>query len=573
MTSFKQVEQAVIDSNSSKKKLTSRCEVNDVQVFSGNAIWDVMAKKIENATSNVSICGYKFYGESKSGKKILDALVTLRKKSNSEHPITVDLLINKRGKWAEKFYNKNDHLGLDDFIKENQNYPHFKFNLKQHEAQALNSYHAKQMIVDAGTDHGEVMCCGGDIHRLHDDPNKQYETAILLTGKEVADIARQDFQDSLEPQASNVVTKQSNEKTNDFLTASLNAQTKIIPDSGASSVNASNSSTSVIYLSSQAKALPIEGKEQAPYKIAVLKSIYQAKKSINILTSNLNDPDVIVALADAANRGVKIKIAMSKHKNDHTEKFFGGTNESGVKRIDALIQPQNKKNFRVHWSVNPETTKLVKADDSYTMHGKFCMVDENILLMGSSPLDRQSMVCSREIDVCLNLENQKGQAVLHKIFYTPYAFGRDYYVDQVIQELNQEIIRLTKKNTMLSRTKALALDGLVRKLSGVGITPYDAYEILNSSDTKKIKDKMKDKEHAWNVFSTRSEAKIETCYKIIENCCTNLEQVKSPDDIDEAAKMQKIRNSYFNQPKPDQKLTPSEETSRSELGAGNSFPH
>lgn len=530
MTNFKSIENVVFSKESKKKQLAASCWVEGIEVFSTNQIWKKMADKISDATSNVSICGYKFHGKSESGKLILQALQKLREKSkNSDTKIQVCLLINKRGKLAERIYKKNYDDGLEDFIKENENYPNFKFEVKYHEAQALNSYHAKQLIVDANTDHGSIMLAGGDIQSENDNPNKQYETGVLLNGSAIADLAMQDFQEAFNP---NNAT--SNQKK---------VSTKTLSENSSDLSENSSDKFPVMYLSSKAKSLPLENKQHAPYKTAIIESIKRAKKSINILTANLNDPDIIRELADAANRNVKIKITMTKHKNDYVERFFGGTNEYSIKKIESLIKYQNKKNLRVHWSVNPQTKKLVHSNESYKMHGKFCMVDNEILLMGSSPLDRQAMVCSREIDVCLHIDQDKGKEILDKLFYNPYSFGRDYYVDKVIQKLSGEISRLNKKNTILSREKSKLLESLVIKLSKVGVTPHNAYEMLNKNDFN-IKRTMQKKENIWDWRATKSERSLDACHEILKACVDELSNVKSDDDIQENIKMKCIRDKY-----------------------------
>lgn len=182
------------DFNSSKNQLTATCHVNDVRVFQTTHIWDEMAEKIRNASSNVSLCGYKFHGKSKSGKKIIDAFTELRNKATPEKPISVQLLINKRGKLAEKLYKKNYDAGLETLINEQEKYPNFKLEVKYYEARAFDSYHAKQVIIDSNSkDMGSVMFCGGDIQSENDNPLQQYETAVLVEGNEIAKTAQADF--------------------------------------------------------------------------------------------------------------------------------------------------------------------------------------------------------------------------------------------------------------------------------------------------------------------------------------------------------------------------------------------
>lgn len=241
---------------------------------------------------------------------------------------------------------------------------------------------------------------------------------------------------------------------------------------------------------------------------------------------------------------------MSKHKNDAGEKLLGGTNFRSARRLDSLITNENKKNFRIHWTMNPETKKLVNTGEQHTMHGKFCMIDNDVLLMGSSPLDLQAMRCSREVDVCLSISKTKGNEILKQLFNTPYAFGRDYYVDLLIVKLNKQIKRLENNAAELSQNKASALKKLVDKLCPPGITPQKAYEILHSEQATLARELIKIKGNPWDPRRVTSSVALDECYTLIEQCCKQSKNVASEYDLEETKAMEIARNNYYNIEKP-----------------------
>ncbi len=480
--------------SSSKNRLAVPVSIADFDVYKEQEIPEEIARKISEATSSVRMCFYKFHASSNGGSKIIKAFKALAEKSSETQPIHVSILLNERGVFAQQLYKVNEKSGLEELAALQKQFPHFKIKIHYHRAKALDTYHAKTIVIDPDQRSPHIFFCGGDIQKANDPARHQYETALMVQSREMALVAARDFD--------NLVHAVSTQVNNSF--ASMMQR---LTRSDLLTTQATKATHNALYLSSRAQGNPLNAWGMSPFKKALIESIQDAKSEIHLLTPNLNDKNIIYELAQAANRGVQIKLVMGKHHNDQVEQFFGGTNLSNINYLDSLINKKHKSFLRIHWAKNPKTNTLVLHGDEYTMHGKFCMVDKKLLLMGSSPLDKQAMQCSREIDAVMQIpSSKKADDILNKLFNTPYALGGDYYVDKIINLLAKEHRRLLHYSDPIAQNKVIALERVLTELNAPSVTATMALTMLND-----IRPVIKVKRHSWHWVEPKSLKTLDQC--------------------------------------------------------------
>ena len=483
-------------------------------VYKEQAIADAIAERIKIATSSVRLCFYKFHLHSVAGQKIAKALTVLAAKATKERPIQIRILLNRRGFIAEKLYKPNEEDGLKDLKAIQQRYPHCHLTIHYHKTLALGSYHAKQVIIDPDTANSALFLCSGDIQHANDPERHMYETAVLIQGGNMASVARQEF-DALIARESNGTC--SHAKINRLLFPSTTEQT----------ANANTTSLQGLYLSSKAHGNPFTNLGMAPFKQVLLAGIEQACSTIHLLTPNLNDPEIIQALACAANRGVLVKLVTGKYHNDKSERYFGGKNLTCINQLSSLISPKNQKYLRVHWAVDPHTGNLVQHGQQHIMHAKFCLIDDQFMYMGSSPLDKQAMQCSREIDTVLPVQPTQARSILEHLFAMPYAMGRDYFVDRIITMLSKEHRRLEGKRDEIAKGKVMVLAQLLGELNRPGYTPAMALIQL-----EKIRSTLEQRRHNWDW-------RVPESFKTLQKCLFICKQSQNEVDEEERVLAQK----------------------------------
>lgn len=118
-----------------------------------------------------------------------------------------------------------------------------------------------------------------------------------------------------------------------------------------------------------------------------------ARKEIKLTTPNNNDRRVWQAMADAARRGVKVKLLMPMRFNDYREIVDGANNEQFINKFWSQLPPDARKNFELRW-FTPDATHATPPTNNN--HTKYASVDGVWAYVGSQNLDKQSWVYSRE---------------------------------------------------------------------------------------------------------------------------------------------------------------------------------
>jgi|GEM_PF-5851892 phosphatidylserine/phosphatidylglycerophosphate/cardiolipin synthase-like enzyme len=406
----------------------------------------VSGEIIRSAKHEVLMAFYKFSGASEGGKEIISALEALKEKAEREKTkIRVCLLVNSRGKLAETVYKPNRSLGIDHLASSEW----FTFTFVPHPTAAFGALHSKLIIVDAEI----AMVRGGDPHADNDATRAQFETASLIRGGIVSEI-RYDFVDVWQAYSSEVLG--------------------LLKPSSLQSIptHTDQSPIPCLYVSKRENGNLFYYTDCfSPYKIAFLHAVNEAKETIHVMTSNINDPDICSAIAKACNRGVQLYLITGKFHNDHTEYYWGGTNLYAIATIVSQVDLKCLKNLHVRWNTNTKST-LVKNSDPFTIHAKYACVDlESIGLTfcGSSPLDIQAMKYSREGDLIFE-DVATAKKYNDKFFVDKFAIGKDYFTDAF--ETLLEVIETQTKRIEQSiesedqRRKAEGMRGALINIGG-----------------------------------------------------------------------------------------------------------
>ena len=166
---------------------------------------------------------------------------------------------------------------------------------------------------------------------------------------------------------------------------------------------------------------------------AIFQSIKNARKSIDIITPNLNVTRLMDELAKAALRGVRVRIILSKGFTDSVQELptRGGSNDRSIERLhrgmSQFTDHQNICSFlEIHWYGLDGRTP-VDSPDPPASHAKFMIVDDKVVYFGSANMDNQSWVNSRE--VALFVDKSRLAAGWRKGFFDP-VFARSVVIDR-----------------------------------------------------------------------------------------------------------------------------------------------
>jgi phosphatidylserine/phosphatidylglycerophosphate/cardiolipin synthase-like enzyme len=164
--------------------------------------------------------------------------------------------------------------------------------------------------------------------------------------------------------------------------------------------------TKIMVLTRKAKINVFGRSTDNPQDLTYLRLFQSAKKSIRILTPNLNFSHCSAILIDALARGVDVQIVLSKNFNQTTESKFllqGGPNDSIAAKIIGRYAKLKKKEsavapgvLQIKWFA--DAAGEVSGGPAGTSHAKYLAIDDEITVLGSTNLDTQSWYASRELD-------------------------------------------------------------------------------------------------------------------------------------------------------------------------------
>lgn len=137
----------------------------------------------------------------------------------------------------------------------------------------------------------------------------------------------------------------------------------------------------------------------SPTALFQIKAITNARRTIFIQTPNLNSRALLKALKNALLNKVAVILYLPKNMMVLESIIIGW---STTKCCVSLLQrwaKRNHANLEVHWfQSDPAQTFVVDHEKS---HIKFMVVDEELVIFGSSNLDRASAMTSGEVNIAI----------------------------------------------------------------------------------------------------------------------------------------------------------------------------
>ncbi len=152
-------------------------------------------------------------------------------------------------------------------------------------------------------------------------------------------------------------------------------------------------------------------------------AIRNAQSEVCIQSPNLNNPEIIKELVSAANRGVRVKLLLSKRFNEQRESATGagGTNAQAVNTIRKLSA--NHPDIDIRWYVPPGETEAVEENKmgDGASHAKFACFDNQMAITGSTNMDNQSLYYADETSIAIS--GKDNTLYIKNRIFTP-AFDR-----------------------------------------------------------------------------------------------------------------------------------------------------
>ncbi len=381
----------------------------------GDAIASLIAM-LGNVKEQACLGFYKFNADSEAGRAFIQVMRELSARAEAEQrPIHIQMFVNARGSVANALYSLvtlSKKKAIDEdlaSLPKEVNNEFFTLEVGLHKAGAFNTYHAKYAVIDGVY----LWLASTDLQKPADKQRQQYETAIAIQSRALCERMLGDISERW--------TRHGGRPHPYVLLPEPHTEDQPEP--------------MMLLLKDTAN---LTTKKLAPVKYLLLQSIGLARHRIDIVSPNFNDETLIQAIAEAiVERGVTVNISMGKHHNDGAERLAGGINYDMMKRLYQMIGENNRHLLHVHWACNPETGDIVQHGERYAIHAKFAMIDDEVLLMGSSPLDRQGLVCSYEVDTVKGLSQREAQHIKGVVLDPLEARTRQYFVDEVIESFSQ----------------------------------------------------------------------------------------------------------------------------------------
>lgn len=339
---------------------------------------------IEAAEHEVLYIGYKLEGGCDGENDLIESLNYLSKKAQAQNKmITVRFIVDKIAGIAGLFF----HNRLPTLW--NRKFPNLDFQYANHSHFGLGSFHQKQLIVDNHT----AILMSGEFSFANNYKNNYkgwIEISTILQGQEMVRYIRNGFLTSWNSKQTQVLSEKKRPLRQEITSTAEQFSTK--------------EKVPMLYLYKKANGYLFRRNYLSPHAIAVQTAIKNAKKVINIMMPNINEPYILRALAKAYARGVKINIITGRTHNDLAESlpFMGGTNQQALKKLVEYINKEDINHYSNldirFWA--DESGKVVEHHGKRTLHAKLVIVDD-VVIAGSSVIDKQSTLHSQEGDVCI----------------------------------------------------------------------------------------------------------------------------------------------------------------------------
>ncbi len=427
---------------------------------------------IEETEHELLIALYKFQADSDGAKQILAGLENLKKKAEKfRNKITVRILINKKVGLASLVRGDGRVSSLNLELPFLQSNKFFNIQIANHEHTLFDSSHSKMFI----SDNKEVVVLTGDpTFRNTMDERAWVEVGTLCRSPGIATDARKNF--TALWNKSNVKLISKSQKKSD------------LTDVDCSVASLKESDKTILFLGKNPNKNPLV-KLASPYKISLLKLLNAAKKSVQIMVNNINDPDILSAIVACANKGIKVQLIVGRYHGESAESlpFAGGTNKNSIAQLIRKVLPGKKKNLDLRWACNAKG-RLVQNMCEETIHAKVAIIDGEYVITGSSLMDRQSLR-SGESDFLFQ-STELAKKYQSEAFYPTFNQGRSVDIKPLSRK---EVVEFLKNAKFLPQVLKVLGDYILMReyedeFHGVGFFQRKINRFADFRRDKKISD-------------------------------------------------------------------------------------
>lgn len=442
----------------------------------GHQIYPRMRELIANAQREVLIMGYKLHTDCDGEKDLLEGLRALSKSAKEKNRIIgVRILINKREGAAAAATLKLSNP-TKPFLA-GMHFENLNIQVVAHPHSYFGSFHSKMIIVDSNT----AMISSCDISKdnnYRDGSSNWVDNSTVFHGKSFVAHIRDDFL-----QAYHSKRVMGHEK------APMPVKLKSVPEI---ELDTKLECTQALFISKKANGNLLNRKHLSPYAIGILEALKHAKESVNIMTPNINDEIIITELANAVERGIKVNIIMGRNKGDKAESLpcAGGTNQDAMTLLYKELEKRgckNKHKLDVRWATDDSGETIIPDKHPQTVHARVVIIDD-IVFVGSSVLDKQSIYHSRECDAIMQSKSIRDM-YLKRIFLSNFYKGikrgfeassqisqGSFDIDDNGEKEDIELIDLPKRGSSKSDSFAAS----EKKIVTQEINYQSSLEILNT---------------------------------------------------------------------------------------------
>lgn len=380
---------------SSKNSIRSQALVGPKKIFQR------YIQLMKGAKSDIFLQTWLLEDESEMGRLLLTGLKNLKTQLQKEkRSLKLWFIINN----TQVNSGTNDHYERE-FIRALKKYGllegPLQINYMIFKARFLGAFHAKSLVVDR-----DVAIIPGANFSHKNDGVGLYDVGLELRG-EVVDSILEDF----------IWQWNLYLPSNPINFQHLNKPTRQGSDC-----------LPVLFASNHPNNRAAGGSIKKSLNGAILQMIREAKSTIEILTPNLNNRDVIEEILNAIERGVRVKILLSYAFEDFSQSLLtrGGTNLTKVNQMYRQFDLYRKRtqvcqDFQVRWYSQNGKTPSVGSEPGNS-HAKYMVVDNRLTYFGSLNFDNQSFYNSREIGVIFDNRNLS-KKIKAQVFNSKFKLG------------------------------------------------------------------------------------------------------------------------------------------------------
>lgn len=356
-------------------------------------------KMIPLARRQILFQTWSFHAQSDPAKALFRGLARLQRKlwksGRKGRPVHVWLLINVLP-WENKDQKVQDLFKLKRKYKLANAY--IKFHIGIWDTQLFAASHAKSLSID----NRFVLLTGANSSVKNNFKSSYFDLGFTFKGSVVSQINR-NFRKAW---------KQAMEKDEDCSDNYANGynsavncweRVKTSPKIQKSRPVRNSSCVPTLLVQNAARSNPFRSIQRSSQNYALLRAIRGARKSINILTPNLNVPEVVQALIKAAQKGVRVRVVLSKGHEAKNENLptRGGSNRVTLNKMAAMVNKRVCSSLSVRW-YSKNGRKAVYGSLPPNSHAKYILIDNRITYIGSMNMDMQSWVNSRELGLLID---------------------------------------------------------------------------------------------------------------------------------------------------------------------------